>query len=317
VNRHKLKVGVIGTGYLGRVHARIYSQMKEFELIGVIDADVDTAARVAAEFSCSASSDPLSLIGKVDAVSVVVPTSSHAEVTLPYLDGGISVLLEKPIAASVSQAEALVSMANSKSIPLLIGHLERFNPALVELSKRLRAPVFIEVHRLNPFSERATDVDVVTDLMIHDLDIVSSLLGEGPATIQAVGRSVLTGRTDVANAHLVYAGGTVANFTASRVSQEPVRRMRVYEEGGYFDLDFNSQKLLVAERVRPAEGRRFGQMDYTTVSPVKVQPLEAEFAHFYDVVKNGATPRVPGEQGLLSLQQVEQINAVINGVTGN
>jgi predicted dehydrogenase len=317
VNRQKLKVGVIGTGYLGRVHARIYSQMEEFELIGVIDSDADTAARVAAEFSCSASSDPLSLINEVDAVSVVVPTSSHAEVALPYLEGSISVLLEKPIAASVSQAEALVSMANSKSTALLIGHLERFNPALVELSRRLHRPMFIEVHRLNPFSERATDVDVVTDLMIHDLDIVSSLLGESHATIQAVGGSILTGQTDVANAHLVYAGGVVANFTASRVSRDSVRRMRVYEEEGYYDLDFNSQKLLVAQRVKPAGGRGAGEMDYTTVSPAKVQPLEAELAHFYDVVKNGATPRVPGEQGLASLRQVEQINAVINGTTGN
>ena len=308
----KLKVGVIGVGHLGCVHARIYSQMDEFDLVGIVDTNRDTAARVAGEYSCSALQDPAALLGRVDAVSIAVPTTAHSDVALPYLDAGIPVLLEKPIAATVRQAEELVAAADRNLTPLLVGHLERFNPALIELLDRLQGPEYIEVQRLGPFVERVADVDVVTDLMIHDLDIVSSLLGESADTVLAVGKSIVTERTDVANVRLDYPCGAVASMTASRVSQQQQRLMRVVAADGYFEVDYDKQQLLVASLGVPVTGDRFPHLEYVTITPPRVQPLEAELAHFFQVVRHGAPPVVPGVQALAALRQVEQINAVIS-----
>ena len=316
MTNNKLKVGVVGTGHLGRVHARIYHQMDEFELAGIVDANAGTSAEVASEFACPILQDVAALINNVDAVSIVVPTSVHAEVTQPCLEAGVPVLLEKPIAATVEQAQRLVDISGNNGTPLLIGHLERFNPALTELRGRLREPYLIEARRLNPFSSRATDVDVVTDLMIHDLDIVSSLLGEVPDDIQAVGRPIITDKTDIASAQLRYPGGTVASFTASRISQQQNRRLRVYQTDGYLELDFNGQQLVVAEYQAPTAGQDSGRMEYSTISPVKVQPLQAEIAHFYQVVRHGAAPRVPGAEGMMALRQVVEINGIIAAARG-
>jgi predicted dehydrogenase len=317
MNDAVVKVGVIGTGHLGQVHARIYAEMDSFELVGISDVNLEQAGQVASANSCRVYEDPTMLMAKVDAVSIAVPTSVHADVALPFLAAGVPVLLEKPVAASVEEAEALVAMAAENSTPFLVGHLERFNPALGELKARLESPVFIDVQRLSPFSQRATDVDVVTDLMIHDLDIVSSLLGETDAKISATGSRIVTDKTDVANVRAEYPSGVVASFTASRVSQSSVRRMRVYQESGYLELDYNAQTLLVAAHLTATEGERFGRIEFLNISPEQVQPLQAELAHFHDVITNGYTPVVSGVEGLAALRQVEAINHKIRtGQTG-
>jgi predicted dehydrogenase len=312
MDMERLKVGVIGTGHLGQVHARIYDQMDEFELIGVVDTSRDTARRVANEYSCTSGVDPSALIGDVDAISIAVPTTSHYAVALPYLNAGIPVLLEKPIAATVPQAEELVAVADKNKTPLLIGHLERFNPALLELRARLQEPEYIEVHRTGPFVERAADVDVVTDLMIHDLDILASLLGELPEAILAVGNTIVSTQTDFANVRLEYPGGVVASMTASRVSQHRRRLMRVYEANGYFELDYDSQELVAAVRSDTTQGQNYPHLEYTSLTSGKAQPLEVELAHFYQVVRNGEAPVVPGQDGLAALRLVEKINSIIS-----
>ena len=219
-----IRVGVVGVGYLGAIHARIYAAMSGVELVGVTDIDGHAATRVAEECGCSAYNEPEALLDKADAVSIVVPTSSHRVVAEHYLRHGMHVLLEKPIADHLTNARAVVKAAEETGVILQIGHLERFNAGVVRLVQELDRPRFIEVHRLGPFVSRAADVDVVTDLMIHDIDIVLSLVSADLTYVSAVGARVVSSHVDIANARLEFADGTIANVTASRVSSRKFRR---------------------------------------------------------------------------------------------
>ncbi len=297
----KLRVGVIGVGYLGRFHALIHSRLPDVQLVGVADVDAARAAEVAAEAGCAAFADPRALLGQVDAVSVVVPTSMHLDVARPYLEQGVHMLLEKPVAPDRAQGAEIVRLAAASGAILQIGHLERFNAGIMELARRIDAPRFIEAQRMGGFTERATDVDVVSDLMIHDIDIILALVDADLADVRAVGTPVLTEHVDIANARLEFVNGTVANVVASRVSDKPTRRIRVFQPRGYLSLDFVSQTLDIAAPVpRPDQPRPEISRQRIAVEPVK--PLDLEIAAFVDCVRRGARPLVHGAVGLKALE---------------
>ncbi len=243
----KTRVGVIGVGYLGRIHAKIYTRLEQAELVGVVDTDAAAAQQVADECGCAVFERPEDLIGKVDAISIVVPTVYHLEVARPFLEAGVHMLLEKPIAPSYEEGRQIVELAQQHGALLQIGHLERYNAGVMSLAERIRNPQFIEVHRMGEFVARATDVDVVTDLMIHDIDIVMSLVKSPIAEIAANGLKVITDHVDIANARLEFANGAVANLTASRVSNKRLRRVRVFEENRYEALNFIDQQIEAAQ----------------------------------------------------------------------
>ncbi|ROR34666.1 Gfo/Idh/MocA family protein [Inmirania thermothiophila] len=297
-----IRVGVVGVGYLGSIHARIYARMPQVRLVGVADLDPARARAVAAECGCEAFADGSELLGRVDAVSVVVPTVAHLEVARPFLERGVHMLLEKPIAATLAEAEAVIEAAERGGAILQIGHLERYNAGVMALAERIARPRFIEVHRIGEFVGRATDVDVVTDLMIHDIDIILSLVGEEIASVSAVGSPVITGHVDIANARLEFVNGTVANVTASRVSTKRLRRIRVFSEHGYDALDFIDQQI---DSVRTGPARAGGgwpEIRHERIEVAPRPPLDAELEDFLRVVREGGRPLVDGRAGLEALR---------------
>ncbi|MTW20746.1 Gfo/Idh/MocA family protein [Allochromatium palmeri] len=297
----RLRVAVIGVGYLGRFHALIYSRLPEVELVGVVDTDAERAASVAEEAGCTAYARPDDLLDRVDAVSVVVPTSAHLAAAEPFLTRGIHVLLEKPIAATREEGAEIVRLAREHGAILQIGHVERFNAGVMALAHRIREPRYIEAQRMGGFVERATDVDVVSDLMIHDLDIILSLVDAEIRHISAVGASILTEHVDIANARLEFANGTVANVVASRVSDQTTRRIRVFQSGRYLSLDFVKQTIDLAEPRLIEEGARPEIMrERLQIDPIK--PLDLELAEFARVVREGGRPLVDGQTGLRALE---------------
>ncbi|MBK5939289.1 Gfo/Idh/MocA family protein [Halochromatium roseum] len=307
---HPLKVGVVGVGYLGRFHALIYSRLAQVELVGVCDTDPERAASVAAEASCAALDDPLGLIGRVDAVSIAVPTSAHHAVACAYLEQGIHVLLEKPLAVDACEGAEIVRIAEQQAAVLQVGHLERFNAGVMALAARIDAPRYIEAQRMGGFVERATDVDVVADLMIHDIDIILALVDAELVDVRAVGTPVLTPRVDIASARLEFSNGTVANAVASRVSDKKTRRIRVFQPQGYLSLDFIGQTLDSAvPRQREAGERPEIQRSRVMVEPV--QPLDREIEAFIDCVTHQTRPLVDGRTGLRALEVALQVQASI------
>jgi predicted dehydrogenase len=307
-----IRAGVIGVGYLGRFHARIYNDMEGVDLVGVADTDRQTADRVASEYDTRALYDPMDLLDEVGVVSVVVPTSLHRQVAIPYLEKGIHMLLEKPVASTLDDAKLIVETARKHGATLQIGHLERFNAGIMALADQVNEPRFIEAHRLGPFVERATDVDVVTDLMIHDIDIILSLVGDKLTSISATGTPVLTDHVDIANARLEFANGAVANVTASRVSNKKFRRIRVFGRNSYRAINFVDQQLEVAYPGKTPEGQNFPEIVYETHSISPNQPLDAELAHFIDVVRRGGRPLVTGEDGMEALRVAMQVTDIID-----
>lgn len=307
----KLRLGVVGVGYLGRIHAKIYSQMPNVKLIGVADINADTAREISSQYNCQGFTDPYALIGKVDAVSISVPTSAHGEVAIPYIQAGVHMLLEKPIAPTVSEAETIVAAADEKGIVLLIGHLERFNAGIMRLAERVEDPRFIESHRLGTFVERATDVDVVTDLMIHDIDIVLSLVKSELTYVSAIGSPVLTNHIDIANARLEFANNTVANVTASRVSTKKFRRIRVFGSDSYQALNFIDQQIEVVSKTDPAPGQLYPGLKSERIEIKPRLPLNAELEHFVETVGNGGQPLVNGKDGVKALRVAEQVQKKI------
>ena len=298
----KLRVGVVGVGYLGKFHARIYSHMPDVELVGVADLDVDTASAIAEEYHCAAYTDARQLLGKVDAVSIVVPTVSHLAVAEPFLKDGVHMLMEKPIAPNIEEGARLVELAEGSGAILQVGHLERYNAGVMALIERVEKPRFIEVHRLGTFVERATDVDVVTDLMIHDIDIVMALVDAKIKDIAAVGTSVLTDHVDIANARLEFDNGAVANVTASRVSNKRFRRIRVFSKASYYGLDYADQQLeIVRAEPNVADSERPNIVSETLPLEPK-PPLDAELADFVNAIRQGTTPPVDGRVGLEALR---------------
>ncbi len=306
----KRRVGVVGVGYLGRFHALIYSRMSDVELVGVVDTDQETADRVAQEAGCAAYTDFHELLDKVDAVSIVVPTSLHLDVARPFLEKGIHMLLEKPIASTVEAGEKIVALAKASGSVLQIGHLERFNAGVMKLAERIKKPRFIEAHRMGEFVARATDVDVVSDLMIHDIDIILSLVGSEITSIAAVGTPVLTSHVDIANARLEFANGTVANIIASRVSDKTTRRIRVFEENRYESLDFIAQTIDTAHP-RPQPGEEWPEIVTERLQVEPVKPLDTELQAFIDCINSGEVPLVDGKVGQKALEVAMQVKAKI------
>lgn len=303
-------MGVVGVGYLGRFHALIYARHPEVDLVGVVDTDPATADSVAKEAGCEALTRLEDLIDKVDAVSIVVPTTAHLAVARAFLERGVHVLLEKPIATTVAEGAEIVAAADEAGVILQIGHLERFNAGVMALAERISNPRFIEAHRMSPFVARATDVDVISDLMIHDIDIVLSLIDAEIAHISAAGTAVLTEHIDIANARIEFANGAVANVIASRVSREKMRRIRVFEHHRYQSLDFIEQRLDVAyPQEKPGAEWPEIVTERSAVEPVK--PLDAEIDAFVDSVRTGAPPLVGGHVGLRALDVALQVKEKI------
>jgi predicted dehydrogenase len=292
----KIRVAVIGAGVFGRHHLRVLSQSLNATLVGVVDADRERAAQAAAEHNCLTFATLGELQGEIDAAVVAVPTSLHAEVGCELLAAGIDVLVEKPIAADLASARRLVDTAAEHQRILQIGHLERFNPAVAALKKIASIPLFFEIHRLSLFSPRSLDVDVVLDLMIHDLDIVLDLAGAMPEEIRAAGISILSDKVDIANVRLAFPGGCIANLTASRVSTERVRKLRLFQPHQYISLDYQKQEA-VAYTVSGNQ-----QIGFQPLPAVKEEPLRLEVEAFLASLADRTSPTVPGKEGLRALE---------------
>ena len=305
-----VRAGVVGVGALGRHHARVWANLPGAVLVGVHDADDARAREVAERHGCRAYPDMGALLADVDAVSVAVPTVDHYSVAERALDAGRDVLVEKPIAATLAEADALVARAETRGRILQVGHIERFNPATAALLRAGRGARFVEVHRLGSFSPRSLDIDVVLDLMVHDLDIVMALDGSEPVQIEAVGVPVLTPKVDIANARLRFASGLIANVTASRVSLEKVRKFRVFAPRTYVSADFSAREAQVytletdSGAPRIAMGR-FGDKDQ--------EPLKLQIESFAKAVAERSAPAVSGQDGrralALALTILEQMPA--------
>ena len=307
----KIRAAVIGVGYLGRFHAQKYARVDGCELVAVVDSQRTAAAAVAAELQTRALADYRELLGHVDAVSVVTPTPLHFSIACEFLAAGAHVLVEKPITETVAEARALIEIAAKHRRVLQVGHLERFNPALRAAEPYLKAPRFIECQRLAPFKERGTDVNVVLDLMIHDIDIVQTLVGSEIVSIDAVGTPVFSAEIDIANARIRFANGCVANTTASRVSLKTERKLRIFEDETYLSIDLQ-QKILTMIRKRPEP--MAGQL------PVMIEEqsfdqgdaLQSEIESFLDCIRSNAKPVVTGEHGLAALETATRISAQVN-----
>ena len=300
----------MGVGHLGRHHARILSQMPEVDLVGVFDSNVSRAEEVAAFTSSRVFSDIDSIAQEIDAVTVAVPTEFHAEVALPFLRAGISVLVEKPISKSVEEADSLIESAKLSSATLAVGHTERYNPAVEMAQQLISEPRFIEVHRLAPFAPRSTDVDVIFDLMVHDIDVLLSIVTGEPVSVEAVGIPVLTDRADIANVRLRFDTGCIVNLTASRISREKVRKFRVFQSQSYISVDYSAQDV---EAWRVRQGRSGEPIIVGGKVEVKrAEPLQKEIADFVRASKTGTRPRVDGEDGRRALLLAERIASVID-----
>jgi predicted dehydrogenase len=307
----KIRVAVIGVGYLGRFHAQKYAQLQDCELVAVVDARPQAREAVAREVGTRALADHRALLGEVDAVSIATPTAAHFPIACEFLQSGVHVLVEKPISETPQQARELIELAARQGRVLQVGHLERFNPAIVGAEEHLRAPRFIECHRLAPYKERGTDVSVVLDLMIHDIDIVQTLVGSAIESIDAIGTPVFSEDVDIANARIRFANGCVANATASRVSLKTERKMRVFSEEAYVSMDLQ-QKIVTVIRKRPGAAVA-GQLP-VTIEERNFEPgdaLQAEILSFLACIRHGTSPVVSGEAGLAALETAIQITAQV------
>jgi predicted dehydrogenase len=288
-----IKVGVIGVGYLGQYHVQKYRDLTEAELVGVMDIDADQANLIAKRYGCRAFNELEPLLEEVEAVNVVVPTYAHFEVARTCLRRGKHVLLEKPITTTIEEADTLICLAEENNLILQIGHLERFNPAVTALFSYLDNPLFIESHRLGLSLERGTDVDVILDLMIHDLDIVLAAVGAEIAEIRAVGVAVVSKNIDIANIRLEFSNGCIANLTASRISGKKMRKIRFFQKDAYFSLDYTQRELAIVKK--DMEGLLpFSQQ---LLRFDKNDPLKKEIVSFIRAIKEKTPPVVSGKQG--------------------
>ena len=301
----KPRVAVVGVGEFGRNHVRVVKQSPRAELVAVVDSNTARAAEVAVANGCAALADAREVAGKADAAIVAVPTSAHADVGCALLEAGIDVLVEKPIAPDLAAADRLIQAAEAHGRILQIGHLERFNPAVVALELVARLPLFFEIHRMSVFSPRSLDTDVVLDLMIHDIDILLSLVKREIEEIRAAGISILTGKVDIANVRLQFEGGCVANLTASRVSTEKVRKLRLFQPSQYISVDYSRQDAVVysvgADR----------QISFQQLGVSKGEPLALQLDAFLNSVETRETPKLNGPAGRLCLRAALAILAKI------
>jgi predicted dehydrogenase len=304
---NKINAAVVGVGYLGRFHAQKYAQIPGCELVAVVDGREEVRNAVAAEVHSRPLADYRELLGQVDAVSVVTPTPAHFEIADAFLAAGAHVLVEKPITETPAQARSLISRAARMGRILQVGHLERFNAAILAAEPHLHSPRFMECHRLAPYKERGTDVNVVLDLMIHDIDLVQSLAGSEIESIDAIGSPVFSGEIDIANARIRFVNGCVANTTASRVSLKTERKLRIFEDAAYISLDLQ-QKILTLIRKRdaaPAPGQLPVSIEEANLE--QGDALKSEIESFLECIRNDRRPIVSGEDGLRALETAIRI----------
>lgn len=305
----KLRAAVIGVGYLGRFHAQKYAALEEIELVGVADVSPERAAEVAAEVGTAAFADYRPLLEQVDLVSIVVPTQYHFPVAHDCLVAGCHVLLEKPITQTVAEAEELIRLAAERKLTFQVGHLERFNPAVLALQGVIRQPKFVESHRLAPFKPRGTDVNVVLDLMIHDIDIILNFVGSPVTSVHSVGVPVISEEVDIANARLQFENGCVANVTASRVSREAMRKIRIFQDDAYITIDYQERKIAILRK--GGEGYPIPGLPQVTMeekSFAQGDALLEEIRAFVVSVRDGTPPVVSGEDGKRALELALEIN---------
>jgi predicted dehydrogenase len=308
VSDKKIRVGVVGVGDFGRNHVRVWKSLEGAELVGIVDTSAERSRQIAAEFGTQAFADLGALIAAgVDAVSVAVPTKEHAGVGCQLLDAGIDVLVEKPMAASIAEADQLIAAARRAGRILQVGQVERFNPAVTAAQQIISRPMFFEVHRLGVFTPRSLDIDVVYDVMIHDLDILLSLVNSPVADLRAVGIPVITDKVDIAHVRIEFETGAVANVTASRVSTERVRKMRFFQDHEYISLDFARQDAL---RIRVQPGNPQG-VGFEKLPAAPEEPLKAELRSFAESIRTRKPPGVDGEAGRRALALADQVMASI------
>lgn len=301
----KLRAAAIGVGSLGRHHARNYGELDaegRLTFVGVCDADADTANSIAAKHHVSAMTDWHELFGRVDLVSVATPTETHCEIACAFLEQGVHVLVEKPIALTLSEADRMISAASRSGAKLMVGQLERFNPAMVSLRPHVTKPLYFEIHRVSPFPNRSLDVDVVLDVMIHDLDAVQWLVGEDieVADIRAVGIPVISDKVDAANARIEFENGAVANITASRIGTEKIRKTRFYQTNAYVVLDYATKFASLTSLAPNADNPLLG-ISINRLKINDIEPLRAEITSFLDAIESDSEPTVTGEDGRRAL----------------
>lgn len=306
-----MRAGVIGVGHLGYHHARHYAAMPDLELIGVVDTDPEKAAKAAQDFSTRAFPDLTALIDAgVEAVSVATPTTAHYDTAMQLIDAGVHVLVEKPLTAAVEEAERLTAAAARHGVVLQVGHIERFNGAVMAVFDHFQAPKFIECHRLSPFPMRGTDVSVVLDLMIHDLDIVLAMDTSEVLSLDAAGVPVFSQSEDIANVRLRFASGCVANLTSSRVSVERMRKIRIFAENAYVSTDYSAQEVLVYRKKPGPLPQGANPMEHLIIEALPVQkeePLRLELGAFIACVRTGGRPVVSGEDGVRAMRLAQQV----------
>lgn len=303
------RVAVVGVGHFGRHHARILGRLPGVELVGVVDIDIARAEAVAAEAGTRAVPDVEAIASDVDGVTIAVPTAAHARVALPLLRAGIPVLVEKPISMTVADADALVEAARASGTTLAVGHTERHNPAVTTGHQLVSMPRFIEVHRLAAFAPRSLDVDVVFDVMIHDLDVILAFVDGDPESIEAVGVPVLSDRVDIANARIRFPGGCIANLTASRISRDQVRKLRVFQPHSYVSIDYAAQHVEAWRVTRDGDGG--AAIEGGPVDVPRAEPLDQELADFVHAAQTGTPPRVTGADGRRALALAQRIATAI------
>ena len=317
VNNDKLRVAAIGVGSLGRHHARNYAEFARegrVECVGACDLNAEILKQVASDNACDAYSDWRELLGRVDVVSIATPTETHCEIACAFLKTGVHVLVEKPIATTLEDADKMIATARSSGAKLMVGQLERFNPAMVALRPHVTRPLYFEIHRVSPFPNRSLDVDVVLDVMIHDLDAVQWLVGEDVevSAIHAVGIPIISDKVDAANARIEFVNGAVANITASRVGTERVRKTRFYQTNSYVVLDY-ATKFASITSLNPNPTHPLAGVSINRLEINDVEPLRAEITSFLDSIENDAPPLVTGEDGRRALELavgvLEQIDA--------
>lgn len=304
----RLRVAVIGVGHLGSYHAEKYGNIDTVELVGVVDTDYKRANEIAERNQTKAYKDYKAVLDKVDAVSIAVPTEAHHEVAEKVLESGIHVLIEKPITYELERADGLISLAKKNGLVLQVGLVERFNPAIVKMQTLLDCPYLLESHRMNLFTVRGTDVDVVLDLMIHDLDIILNSVQSEVKELHAVGMSIITDKTDIANARLIFENGTVANLTASRISNETLRKIRIFQPGAYISANCGKKKITVVRLDRAVlNPDRFPQLTSNETKFPESDALADEILSFVSAVKKRNRPVVSGEDGRRALKYALEI----------
>lgn len=318
----QLRVAAIGVGSLGRHHARNYAELAaedRVEFAGVCDLNAETASRVAADSGCDHCTDWRDLLGRVDAVSIATPTEIHCEIACAFLEKGVHVLVEKPIALTLAEADKIIAAAVASVAKLMVGQLERYNPAMVALRPHVTRPLYFEIHRVSPFPNRSLDVDVVLDVMIHDLDAVQWLVGEDVkvSEIRAVGIPIISDKIDAANARIEFENGAVANITASRVGNDKTRKTRFYQTNSYVVLDYGT-KFASVTTLNPEASHPLAAFSVNQLEIVDVEPLRAEITAFLDAIENDTVPPITGEDGrralALAVGVLERIEAHFRGL---